>query len=348
MLAIRTKTPQVNSILARRPAGASRQHSNGTMSELSDWLTRIFGITPDMQGQLLHTLAVIVGFSLLRLLFRRVVTQRIVDPAARYRWQKTVGTVAGVLMIFILLRIWFPGGFRELATFFGLLSAGLAIALQGPILNAATWLFLLWRRPFVVGDRIQIGPHAGDVIDIRLFQFTLLEIGNWVDADQSTGRVIHVPNGQVFSLPLANYSRGFQYIWNEIPIVITFESNWRKAKQILLDIANRHDANSHSSEEAREHLKAAAQRYLIYYSKLTPTVYTSLGEYGVVLTVRYLTHPRRRRGSAERIWEDVLTEFAGCSDILFAYPTTRFYNYRSEGKPVVPPFADESIGRHEP
>ncbi len=85
------------------------------------------------------------------------------------------------------------------------ISAGLAIALQGPITNLAGWPFILWRRPLDVGDLIQIGDYAGDVINIRIFQFTLLEIGNWVDADQSIGRIIHIPNGDVFSKSLASY-----------------------------------------------------------------------------------------------------------------------------------------------
>ena len=63
-----------------------------------------------------------------------------------------------------------------------------------------------------MGDRIQIGEHSGDVIDIAIFKFTLMEIGHWVETDQSTGRVLHVPNGQVFQATVANYSQGFKYI----------------------------------------------------------------------------------------------------------------------------------------
>ena len=102
------------------------------------------------------------------------------------------------------------------------------------------WCFILIRQPFKVGDRIQIGKVAGDVIDIRFFNFQLNEIGNWVDADQSTGRIIHIPNGIVFTEPQANYTAGFQYIWNEIPVLVTFESDWKKAKQLLTDIVNHH------------------------------------------------------------------------------------------------------------
>src|SRR3989442_7605528 len=85
------------------------------------------------------------------------------------------------------------------------------------LVNLAGWVFIIWRSPFALGDRIQIGQHAGDVIDVRLFQFTLNEIGNWVQADQSTGRIIHIPNGKVLTEVIANYSEGVQYIWHEIP-----------------------------------------------------------------------------------------------------------------------------------
>jgi hypothetical protein len=77
-----------------------------------------------------------------------------------------------------------------MSTFLGLVAAGIAVALKDPLTNLAGWLFILWRRPFTAGDRVQIGEHKGDVIDLRLFRFTLLEIGNWVHADQSTGRLL--------------------------------------------------------------------------------------------------------------------------------------------------------------
>jgi len=62
---------------------------------------------------------------------------------------------------------------------------------------------------------------------------------------------------------------------------------------------------------------------MIFYSKLTPIVYTSVEESGVLLTIRYLCEPSRRRDSKQAIWEDVLKEFAKNKDIDFAYPTHR-------------------------
>jgi len=233
------------------------------------------------------------------------------------------------LGVFLIGRLWFSG-FQSIATYLGLLSAGIAIALKDVVSNFAGWLFIISRRPFSVGDRIQIGDHAGDVIDTRFFQFTLMEIGNWVNADQSTGRIIHIPNGMVLSEVLANYSKGFQYIWNEIPVLITFESNWKKAKKILQKIADK-DAEQ-LSKAAEKRVKEASKKFMILYSRLTPIVYTSVQDSGVLLTIRYLCEPQRRRDSEQAIWEDVLKEFVGHEDIDFAYPTQRFYNNQFERK----------------
>jgi small-conductance mechanosensitive channel len=217
------------------------------------------------------------------------------------------------------------------------MSAGVAIALKDALVNLAGWGFIVWRHPFEVGDRIQIGDVSGDVIDLRIFQFTLMEIGNWVHADQSTGRVIHVPNGRVFTDALANYSKGFKYIWDEVGVLVTFESNWEDAKKILREIAARHA--EHLSAEAERRVREASMKFMIFYSKLTPIVYTSVEDCGVLLTLRYLTEPQERRGRMEAIWEDILRAFAQREDIDFAYPTQRFYVNRTEGKPgtIKPP-----------
>jgi len=212
----------------------------------------------------------------------------------------------------------------SLTTFLGLASAGVAIAMHDTIANLAGWFFIISRRPFKVGDRIQIGEIAGDVIDIRIFQFSVVEIGNWVDADQSTGRIVHVPNNKVLREPLANYQIGFEYIWHEIPVLITFESDWIKAKKLLEKIAS--ENAEHLSAGAQEQIRRAAKRYLIFYGALTPIVYTTVKDSGVLLTVRYLVNPRQRRTTQQQIWEAILNAFEKEDNIELAYPTTRFYN----------------------
>jgi small-conductance mechanosensitive channel len=297
-----------------------------------DWLQAHLGMNPELQTRLLATAGTIVGLWLVRRIALTLVYRRVRDPWSRYRWRKGLTYLVVVAGIVVVGRMWFAG-VQTLVTFFGLLSAGLAIALKEPVSNLAGWAFIIWRRPFEVGDRVQIGPHAGDVIDLGLFQFTLNEIGGWVSADQSSGRIIHVPNGKVFSDPVANYNKGFPFIWNEVPVLVTFESDWRKAKQLLTKIAFKHA--EHLTAQAEQELLTASRQYLINYRKLTPIVYTKVVDSGVQLTIRYLIEPRKRRGTEHAIWEEILTEFASAPDIDLAYHTTRGFKYTEEGKPAL-------------
>ncbi|KAA3620046.1 MAG: mechanosensitive ion channel family protein [Calditrichaeota bacterium] len=299
------------------------------MNSLAQWLFQATGLSPELQSKLASSIITILTLWLIQRILIRVVWKKTEAVQLRYHWQK-VSTYVVVTLGFLLVgRIWFAG-IQSLATFLGLVTAGLAIALQDIVKSFAGWGFILWRRPFSVGDRIQVGANAGDVVDIRIFKFTMMEIGNWVHADQSTGRIIHLPNSYVLTEAISNYGQGFQFIWNEIPVLLTFESNWEKGKEILQEIATRHAA--HLSSAAEKRLKEASKRYMIFYKTLTPTVYTSVQDCGVMLTIRYLIDPRQRRSSEQGIWEDILREFSKCENIDFAYPTQRFYDNVVEGK----------------
>jgi small-conductance mechanosensitive channel len=307
------------------------------IDHLTDWIHRSMGLSPEIQSMVLISIVTIFIVLLLRQLILRIASKKFEDVRVRYRWRKTSAYIAFLFTILILGRVWFEG-FQSIATYLGLLSAGVAIALKDLLVNLAGWIFIIWRKPFEVGDRIQIGNQSGDVIDIRIFQFTLMEIGNWVDADQSTGRVIHIPNGKVFTEPQANYHKGFQYIWNEIPVLVTFESNWERAKSILKEIGIRHA--EHLSPHAEERIREASRKFMIFYTKLSPIVYTTVKDCGVLLTIRYICEPRRRRDREQAIWEDILKEFSKYEDIDFAYPTQRFYNNVLEGKAGTKPAQD--------
>ena len=294
-----------------------------------EWIQNNFGISPDVQIKLLASFLIILIIGIIRSIVVRLIISKIDDLNQRYQWRK-ISLYISVFIVFLFLLSTWLGFIGSVGTFLGLVSAGIAIALKDPLVNMVGWFFILVRQPFKVGDRIQIGDSAGDVIDIRIFQFSLIEIGNWVDADQSTGRVIHIPNGIVFTQPQFNYTAGFVHIWHEIPMLITFESDWKKAKIILTDIVNKHAM--HISTEAEKQIKSAAKKYLIFYTKLTPIVYTTIKDSGVLLTMRFLCEPRKRRSTEQIILEEVLEEFHKCDDIDFAYPTTRFYNNMGEGK----------------
>ncbi len=290
------------------------------LDKLSQEFSTFIEQFPSISYQIAATILVILGLWLIRLIAIRIVNRKIGDDKIQYKWRKNLTYAFGFLGLFIIGSIW-SEGFKSFSTFLGLLSAGLAIALKDPVSDFAGWIFILWRKPFEVGDRIQIGDVKGDVIDIRLFKFTVLEIGNWVHADQSTGRVVHVSNHKIFTESLANYTSDFEFIWNEIEVLVTFESDWKKAKGILQEIADKHLKDF--ADEAERQVKRATKSYLIHYRYLTPIVYTDVKDSGVNLTIRHLTNPRTRRKTGQAIWEDILDRFDEHENIQLAYPTMR-------------------------
>ena len=287
-----------------------------------DWLTRIFTYS-SIQVKFIATFAAILIFIILRKIILKIVFRNTSDALIRYRWQKTTSYIIYAVALIVIGRIWFKG-IQSIATYLGLLSAGIAIALKDPLTNIVGWFFILSRTPFAVGDRVQIGVHSGDVIDINFFKFTLMEIGHWGEGEQSSGRIIHIPNGKVFTETLANYGKGFKYIWNEIPVLVTFESDWKEAKAILSKISIKHA--EHVSKAAARKFKETSKLFMMYKPDFNPQVYTKVEDSGILLTIRYLCNPRKRRITSQMIWEDVLDSFSEKENIDFAYPTTRFYN----------------------
>ena len=302
------------------------------VSNLAAWLD----VSAQTATNLLTTLVILMVMGLVRSLVLRVVRRNIQEVTRHYHWRRAINYAAGVLALLLVGRVWVTG-LRNLGTFFGLLSAGIAIALSDLLANLAGWAFILTRRPYQVGDRVEIDGNVGDVVDVRLFTTYLVECGKWVDADQSTGRMVLVPNGYIFKKAVANYTRDFAYIWDEIPVLITFESDWRRAKAVLSAIVNTH--GQPLSEGAHKEIQQAGGKHMIVFRNLKPIVYTSVKDSGVLLTLRYLTPPRQRRGNAERIWEAILDAFAREPRVDLAYPTQRAYLNLAEGKPATVPLA---------
>ncbi len=273
-----------------------------------------------IQAKIIATIIAFILFFVIKKLILRIVYNTTENVKTRYQWHKITSYISFSLISIIIANIWLEG-IESIATYLGLVSAGVAIALKEPLTNLTGWLYIIWRSPFDVGDRIQLGKETGDVIDTNLFNFTLMEIGNWVDADDHTGRLIHVPNGLIFTATLANYGKGFKYIWNEMPVLVTFESDWRKAKNILLEIV--HDNSIIQTKSAEKKFKEAKKVFMLKKPDLEPTVITKVEDSGVELTLRYLCRPDMRRETEHKIWEDILDKFDKYDNIDFAYPTQR-------------------------
>ena len=292
------------------------------------WLYKFFTYS-SIQVKFISSFLAIFVFIIIRRVIVGIIYKKVDDSLLRYRWQKTATYLVYALGLITIGRVWFKG-IESIATYLGLLSAGIAIALKDPITNITAWMYILWKSPFTVGDRVEIGADAGDVIDVNLFKFTIMEIGNWIDGESNTGRIIHIPNGRVFTDTLANYGRGFKYIWNELPVLITFESDWKKAKSILEELSNIH--TTHINKAAAKKFQEVSRLFMMHKPDFKPKVYTKIEDSGISLTVRYLCNPRKRRASSQEIWEGILDKFMKTDNIEFAYPTIRYYNNNNSEK----------------
>jgi small-conductance mechanosensitive channel len=277
-----------------------------------------------------QTILLVLGLLIARALVLRIVHRRLPEPEDWYRARKVASYLTTVVGAIGLGRIWLDA-FSDLATFLGLLSAGVAIALADVLKNLAGWAFIILRRPFRVGDRIEIEETMGDVIDVRAFRFTVVETGNWVDADQSTGRLVHIPNGTVITRPVANYTEGFPFIWHEIAVLITFESDWELGERLLQEALDAECPDI--ADEAARQIRLTGQKYQIRFTQLRPTVYVTVKDSGVLLTARFLVPARARRGFDQAVWKAFLRAIADDPRVELAYPTNRTVFTSIEAQP---------------
>ena len=278
----------------------------------------MFGLD-ETQTRWLITVGVIVAAVLTHRAVLYLLRRRMSEAGLQYRANKISAYVGTGVVLIVLAQVWLRGA--DVLTYLGIVSAGLAIALSDVLKNVAGWMYILGRHTFEVGDRVEIGTIQGDVVDIRLLRFSVIEIGNWVNADQSTGRLVHIPNGLLFSTPMFNYTTGFAYIWHEVSISVTFESDVEAAEQLVRDVLADHVPDL--STEIRKDLQRTAPEYRIQFQHFSPITYVTGAPHGVVITARFMIPVRQRRTYDQMIWKPLLKAIADHPDVHWAYPTQR-------------------------
>ena len=284
-------------------------------------IATIQGWLDDNLINLIITAFVILAVWLGRRLVLRYLSRKIDDLDSYRKWRRVSSIVAILVGIIAILTIW-ARQLSVLIFFILVVILGLVITLKEPILNLAGWIYILIVHPFKVGDRVQVKEfrgYRGDILEVNPFSFKLSEIGNsgnWVNEDDSTGRIVDVPNGWVFIHPIANYSKMIEHIWEEIPIRISFDSNWQKAQKILLKILN--DGKIKISDSGIRKIRKNYRDYTGKYPDLEPKVYVRAVDLGVLLTLRYVCDTKNRRTTSQIVWDAILKEFSKHRDINLA------------------------------
>ena len=275
-------------------------------------------LDPQIVTRIIETLLILLAALILTQIGQRVALHTFDDQERQYRASKYLSRVLWGLALILIVALWSPSA-STMITVLTIIGAGLAVALRDVLLSFVGWIHLSLHPPYRQGDRIEMNGVRGDVVDVGLLQTTLLEIGEWVDASQNTGRLAHLPNAWIYQHGVKNYTEGFGYLWFEQSLVVTFDSNWRTARQLILDAVEAHAPNVES--EARNQLRQMSSEYLVQMNVLTPFVYVEVDAHGVKLTLRLLTPARGRRNIRNDILMDVLDRFQEHDDVALAYPT---------------------------
>ncbi|MGN6393631.1 MAG: mechanosensitive ion channel family protein [Gemmatimonadales bacterium] len=280
---------------------------------------RLLGLTAASGRKLLLSVAVIVGLVVLSALLRltvRLATHGDRANPGRFWAQQTIRIVTAAVALLALLSIWFEDS-GHLASALGLVSAGLAIALQRFVTSIAGYFTILRGRLFRVGDRIVMGGVRGDVVELGFVRTTVMEMGQpppaqsdepavWVEARQHTGRLVTITNDKIFDTPVYNYTRDFPYIWEELHLPVPYHADYARAEQILLDAAKRHGVEPGAvPDEARRQLR---RHYFVDPADLQPRVFWQLTDNWLELAVRFLVPQRGVRGIKDAMSRMILTE----------------------------------------
>jgi len=235
-------------------------------------------------------------------------------PRLDFWTHQVLRLVATMLVIVGLASIWFDDPAR-LTTALGLVTAGLAFALQRVVTAIAGYFVILRGRVFDVGDRIVMGGVRGDVIALDLTQTQIMEMGQppnvqsadpamWLRSREYSGRIVSVSNARIFDEPVYNYTRDFPYIWEELTLPIGYDSDRDRAEQILLAAAEKHTVTIAEMSEAD--LQEMQRRYTMKASDLRPHVYYRLTDNWLELTVRFIVRDHGIRVIKDAIGRDVL------------------------------------------
>jgi len=269
--------------------------------------------------QLFTTLLVItVIFSLFSIVLDTLIRRNIRDSRSKYTATKVISVIESGLILAAVALIWVRD-LQALTVFFGIIGAGIAIALQDVFKNFAGSLTILLTRVYGVGDRIEIDGRYGDVMDIGIMNTTLMEIREWVAGDQPTGRLIIIPNGQVITKSVQNFSRDHSFLWDEIQIPVTYESNWRRAIEILTGIAQQETGEI--SQVAEIEIERIGEKYFLPKKDIQPAVYVTITDNWILLSVRFVTYVRERRVVRARLNRLILEAFEQEDGITIASET---------------------------
>ncbi|NQT18721.1 MAG: mechanosensitive ion channel family protein [Planctomycetes bacterium] len=302
---------------------APKQESTTPESQVEGWSGKLMG---PYRGLMLGVITLVV-LLILRKISTRYVRKQVADRAFKeenaLKFMRTWKSLWTFLITVITL-IALSGSLSLLGLSAGFLGMMLGWSLQAPVTGIAAWLMLVVKRPFKIGDRVIIAGIIGDVTDITLTHIVLNQVGGTVGGEERSGRGILIPNAIMFGQVITNYTLDAKYMLDEVPVRVTFDSDFELAKKILLEAAQSvtQDIIAETGQEA--------------------FIRCEFFDAGVLVRLRYQTVGSRRQEISSLIVEIILAQFKqNFPRVKFCFPHTVVrYSMDDEGQRELPPVGD--------
>jgi len=211
--------------------------------------------------------------------------------------------IIGIMMVIFS----YTGNIFSIGLTAGLLTAALGWALQRPITGIAGWIMVVVAKPFGIGDRIVVGGVKGDVSNITLTHIYLKEFGGTIGGEETSGRIVMVPNSVLFEKDLINYTFQDDYILDEVSVAVTYESNIEKAKEICVKAA----------KKVTDQVKDS-----IYGRYPKPYLRLNFQPSGIDVRIRYYAPADKRLEYNSKLTEEIFKGICADKSVEIAYPHT--------------------------
>ena len=210
-----------------------------------------------------------------------------------------------ILVIFLTFSLLFKQ-IGSLITSIGLIGFGLTLALQKPILNFVGWITIVFTKTYKLGDKININNINGTVYDIKLMYTALAGLSEEGDP---TGKSISIPNEFVLTTPVINYTKGTNYVWDNLTLSITYRSDWKKAlkisERLVQEIINK---------KIKGKTKSIFGAELKEYEE--PITRFNLTDKAVQIKIRYLVDYDKANTIKSELGKRILEEFSKHKNIV--------------------------------
>jgi small-conductance mechanosensitive channel len=208
--------------------------------------------------------------------------------------------LAGIVFVVISL----SGSLAAMGLTVAFVSMILGWSLQRPVTGVAAWLMVMIKRPFVIGDRIIIQGVRGDVLEISPTHILLGEVGGTVGGEESSNRGILIPNAVLFDQLVTNYavSEESKYILDEVPVRVSYDSDYKLAEQTLIDCAK------------------AVTGEIVKLTRKEPNVRSEFFDSGIMMRLRYQSIAVDRQLMSSEIVGKIVEAFSKSDKLGFAYP----------------------------